>query len=207
MNTVDRENILNGTAQKRFTNERAALASDYTKTNAQGFYYFYVDKPLSFILKNSRDIFSESYFGSSFYFSLLRKALINPEDYLIELDKVDAYIEEAEKRRLSDNQVGIMYDIRSFLNEKVKAYKNLGFVFRLASARGAKAFFDEAFDMIYEAEQASTKEEKQYWLMAAGSAIFQGENPYPVLPVGFLLASKYPVFEKMLYQFIFFYTS
>lgn len=202
MNAVERENILNGTMQKRFSNERAALVSDYTKTNARGFYYLYVDKPLSFLLRNSRDIFSESYFGTPFYFALLRTALINPADYKIELSKVVEYIKEAEEKRVPRKQLSLIYEVREFLKEKAEKYSNLSFIFGLGSSRNAKPFFNECFDSIYEAETMPDPDEARCWIKAAGSSIFQVKNPYAALPVGCLLAIRHPIFESMLYQYV-----
>ena len=60
-------NIINGTPYKKFINSYNELKEDFTKENADKFFNTYKDEPLSFILENSRLIFSEPYNGYNFY--------------------------------------------------------------------------------------------------------------------------------------------
>lgn len=69
---IDR--IINATPQKRFINAYNAMkgvnedgSSRYTKESAESFFNTYENQALSFILDNSRYIFSESYYGTDFY--------------------------------------------------------------------------------------------------------------------------------------------
>ena len=106
MNVVlDHEKILNGTPEKRFLRTRAELMNNYDETSAHEFFYTYCDFPLSLILKHSRDIFSETYFGYDFYFDIVKKYLHDPRAYLEEREKVSKYIELAREKRLGKDQI------------------------------------------------------------------------------------------------------
>ena len=102
---VDTYHVLNGTDQKVFDRARAELEKDYTASNAHEFYYDYKDKPLSFILRNSRNIFSEGYYGYNFYYELLSTRLMNPLTYESEYQKVSDYIEKAKAMKVPENQI------------------------------------------------------------------------------------------------------
>ena len=73
---VDTYHVTHGTDQKAFDVDRAELEKDYTQSNARDFFYDYKDKPLSFILKNSRNIFSEGYYGYGFYYDVINSIQI-----------------------------------------------------------------------------------------------------------------------------------
>ena len=90
MSTIDSYRVLNGTPQKRFDNARKELESEFNETTARGFFFEYADSPSSFILRNSRNIFSEPYFGYDYYNKFLDQAMINPCEYAREMNKVDA---------------------------------------------------------------------------------------------------------------------
>ena len=104
---IDNYHVLHGTDQRGFDRHRAELAQDYTESAARDFFYDYKDKPLSFILRNSRAIFSETYFGLAFYRDLIAIRLINPIAYPIELQKVKDFLKEAKDNKLPDSQIGM----------------------------------------------------------------------------------------------------
>ena len=106
MANLDVEKILNGTPDKAFLNARESLAADYNETTANEFFYTYCDQPLSFILRHSREIFSETYFGYSFYLNLMKKeCCLDPRVYEVEAEKIQEYIDEANSKGLPKSQV------------------------------------------------------------------------------------------------------
>lgn len=154
MASLNVEKILTGTPEKAFLEARKELTEDYNETSANEFFYSYCEQPLSFILKHSREIFSETYFGYDFYVDLIEHYTYDPRRYEIEADKVRNYIDLAKERKLSSNQIE-KYEI---LLERLIQYSSANTNFCkcmliAASSEGGEEFFENVFDYLYDIEQ------------------------------------------------------
>ena len=77
MSILNKDEILNGTPQKRFDKKYEELKKNYTEETAQEFYNTYKDESLSFILKNLSLILSEGcYFGAKFILDIVNNNFI-----------------------------------------------------------------------------------------------------------------------------------
>lgn len=72
MNNLNVDKILNGTDKKKIENAFHALKESYTQEHALKYRDNYYEKPLSFILENSRYIFAEPMYGLDFYESVIQ---------------------------------------------------------------------------------------------------------------------------------------
>ena len=96
MALVDINTILNSNPTKKLRIAFDNLKQNYTIENAEAYKKMYEDAPLSFIIENSRYIFSEPMLGYSFY---KEQVVENPyallfENYEDEILKISAYITE-----------------------------------------------------------------------------------------------------------------
>lgn len=188
--TVDTNLILNGTDQKRFDRARAELMNDYNESYAKDFFYEYHLRPLSFLLRNSRNIFSETYYGLDFYRNLINTAYMNPCCYAAELEKVKAFIDEAKKNRLPDNQLSLYTQLQADLEKKCADYENLSHVFKRASTvDGAPEYLDEFFDMLH-----SVKDDNHAKNTCARVVFSLDKDPYVSIPTGYFFCRAYPEF-------------
>lgn len=193
MSTIDSYRILNGTPQKRFDNARKELESEFNETTARGFFFEYADSPSSFIIRNSRNIFSEPYFGYDYYNKFLDRAMINPCEYARELKKVDGYLVEAKKKRASDEQMQKYQALRSKLADKVYQSRHLSEVLGRAELHGKKDFITQYFDNVEEAEaQKDTRHMNKTFC-----TLFEVDDPYATLPLAYMTACRYPTTASM----------
>ena len=70
------------------------LLESYTKEGAESYTELYKDKPLSFVMENSRYIFSEPMYGLDFYKGIVESDYIDPYMLYEESIKVSKYMEE-----------------------------------------------------------------------------------------------------------------
>ena len=194
MSTIDSYRILNGTPQKRFDNARRDLESEFNETTARGFFYEYADSPSSFIIRNSRNIFSEPYFGYDYYNKFLDRAMINPCEYARELEKVDGYLAEAKKKGVSDEQLQKYQSLRSKLADKVYQNRHLSEVLGRAELHGKKDFITQYFDNLQEAEDRKDSRH----LNKTFCTLFDVRDPYASLPLAHMTAVRYPDTASML---------
>ena len=82
--------ILHSNPAKHLMLEHQALVQDFTEEHAKEYSEAYKGQPLSFLLENSRYIFSEPYYGYAFY-----KEQVLDTKYTMQC--IDAYSEEKEK--------------------------------------------------------------------------------------------------------------
>lgn len=95
MAILDIEKIVNGTPTKRINNGYKKMSSNYTKESAQEYYDIYSKEPhLSFLLENSRIIFSEPYYGADYYESIITGDTCCFSSLNNEYDKVASFLEE-----------------------------------------------------------------------------------------------------------------
>lgn len=110
MPELNKDRILNGSAKKVLIREYTALKNDYTKLGALKYKELYESAPLSFILENSRYIFSEPIKGYDFYKNIMEHAVIPFDKMRDEVEKVSSFYQENAKK-MSDGQVQMYKDL------------------------------------------------------------------------------------------------
>jgi hypothetical protein len=105
---LDTEKIINGTPQKRLINGYNRMKENYTAESAQEYGTIYKNEPLSFLVENSRMIFSEPYEGKSYYENAMNENTCCFTAIESELSKVEEYLESGSKA-MSDSQK-VMYE-------------------------------------------------------------------------------------------------
>ena len=118
MAMVNTEVILNSNPTKKLRIAFNKLKENYTEENAKSYSELYKDKPLKFIIENSRYIFSEPYCGYSFY---KEHVIENPyallfTEYAGEREKILNYIEDS-TNKIPDEQKKL-YDFLCSVVEK-----------------------------------------------------------------------------------------
>lgn len=209
MASLDVEKILTGTPEKAFLSARKALADEYNETTANEFFYTYCEQPLSFILKHSREIFSETYFGYDFYLDLIDHYTYDPRLYVTEAEKVRNYVDAAREKRLPQSQID-KYDI---LLERIISYSsattNLRKCFDIAGASdGVDEFLEIVFDCMYDIDRELKSENKENALEVnledmknnICSSIFSVNNIYCKILAGFEFCSRYKFYTPYLVE-------
>lgn len=217
MASLNVEKILIGTPDKAFLAARKELEADYNETSANEFFYTYCEQPLSFILRHSRDIFSETYFGYDFYLDLIDHNIYDPRVYEMEAAKVRAYIELAKEKNIPKTQIE-KYEL---LLERLIQYAsaNTNFIKCMtiaASSDGAEEFFKEVFDYMYFIElskrmQHSVKLDTPDSIVEAtdtlAEVIFGIQNVYCKMIAGLMFCYKNPSYCPNLIEATRSYTS
>lgn len=124
MSIFDIDHIISGTAQKRLLNGYEKMRKNYTESSAQEFLSTYNNEPLSFLLENSRMIFSEPYFGCSYY----KEAIMNNACCAFtalegEYEKIQNYLEE-NGSVMNESQKSIYTDLESSTKTLLEHTKN-----------------------------------------------------------------------------------
>lgn len=91
--SLDYDQILHGNPKKNLMIRHRELQENYTEEKAQDYSELYTGKPLSFLLENSRYVFSEPTYGYSYYLDQ-----VTDKEHMLEC--VTAYPEEHEKVHL-----------------------------------------------------------------------------------------------------------
>ena len=91
--SLDYDQILHGNPKKNLMIRHRELQENYTEEKAQDYSELYTGKPLSFLLENSRYVFSEPTYGYSYYLDQ-----VTGKEHMLEC--VTAYPEEHEKVHL-----------------------------------------------------------------------------------------------------------
>lgn len=155
---TEREDIKNGTAEKRFQNARRELESDFSESSANDFFYTYCDWPLSQILCHSRDIFSEPYCGYDFYKKIFSGNIYDTRSYGHEAEKVSAYLELAKKKNVPEHQIEKYEKLFELLVELTNSYQNVSRVLSIgANCEGGYTFIETIADTMYELESEPDK--------------------------------------------------
>lgn len=185
---INKEKILSGTPQKRFNIARNELMEEYTESNAKDFSFTYVTKPMSFILANSRNIFSESYYGLPFYKEFITKNIFNPIAYLGELDKIRGFLKEATEKKMPTAQLTLYKELEDIVAKLVSDHTNLINVYKRATLTpGVEEFLTIIFDDIYETDVNDLE-----LLDAIADEIFSDTlDPYVSIPTGYLFCRKF----------------
>lgn len=134
MPEIDVNRILHENPTKHLMIEYGKLCMDYTKENAEKYSEAYKGKPLSFLLENSRYIFSESNYGYSYYRENVldsKHALTCSRLYKDESDKVRTYLEDLRDYirehgyEIDSNQEKMYESLIEELDQKYKDTENL----------------------------------------------------------------------------------
>ena len=112
----NKEEIFNSSPTKVLINQYNTLKDDYNKFNAIKYKENYKDQPLSFILNNSRYIFSEPICGYPFYNDIICKNNLPLYRLDSEISKVNDYLNTYGKG-MDDGQKALYDKLLSNLNE------------------------------------------------------------------------------------------
>lgn len=127
MPELDYDEILYGNPAKKLRAKHAELCRNFSEDLAKDYSRLYMEQPLSFLLENSRYIFSEPMYGLSYYkekVSDVRTCLEFAEDYPEELEKVEAFVEEYGPK-MSPEQKSNYEELVTLLQEKVEGSNSI----------------------------------------------------------------------------------
>lgn len=124
MANIDYNKILNSSPKKRLFIGFEDLKKDFNNENSLKYKELYESQSLSFILENSRYIFSEPYYGYNFYKNIIEKmgnygAFIEYEN---ELSKINDYI--TEHTDMPDEQKNMYMELADDINKYKKEFYN-----------------------------------------------------------------------------------
>lgn len=126
MSLVNKERILNENPYKRLRIGFENLKENYNESSALAYSELYKDKPLTFVMENSRYIFSEPYYGYGFYKNIIlgENEFGIFHEYGNELEKIRVYISENEESMPASQKE--MYEVlEKELSEKIDRMSNV----------------------------------------------------------------------------------
>lgn len=136
MSYIDKERILNESPKKQLIIGFNNLKKDFNDSNANEYSKIYKNQPLSFIINNSRLIFSEPFYGYAFYSNIIcgnvEYCLFH--EYESELDKINNYINE-NHNNMSSGQLKMYIELKDKLTAKIHEYKNTIFIVKYAVSK------------------------------------------------------------------------
>ena len=156
MALVNVDTILNSNPTKRLRIAFDNLKQNYTIENAEAYKKMYENAPLSFIIENSRYIFSEPMLGYSFY---KEQVVENPyallfENYEDEILKISAYITECGDR-IPSKQKDMYNLLCSEMEEKCNDTYSTRMILRHANV---DEYVKESYDILTDLVYGLTKE-------------------------------------------------
>ena len=175
MALVNVDTILNSNPTKRLRIAFDNLKQNYTIENAEAYKKMYEDAPLSFIIENSRYIFSEPMLGYSFY---KEQVVENPyalmfENYEDEILKISAYITECGSKIPSKQKE--MYDLlRSEMEEKYNDTYSTRMILRHANT---DEYVQESYETLMDLVYGLTKEYNESKVDTIASIINTTKSP------------------------------
>lgn len=121
---INYEAVINGTPTKRINNAYELMKANYNKDSAKVFYDTFTKESLSDIIENSRLIFSEPYYGLTFF----EDVIMNPKycqfnKYISETEKIKNYIED-NSIYMNDEQKNRYTEVLEKCNDLLKNYYN-----------------------------------------------------------------------------------
>ncbi len=157
---INREKILNESPTKRLIIGFNNLKQNFTKEAALEYSNLYKDQSLSFIIENSRMIFSEPYYGLEFY----KEAVAGENDnavfhkYKDEINKLDEFISDNQNKMPVD-QLQMYLDLRDSISSELSKHKNSEVVVGHAIAKDKQAakIADEISDKLYDYKKAEAE--------------------------------------------------
>lgn len=161
MSILNKDEILNGTPQKRFDKKYEELKKNYTEETAQEFYNTYKDESLSFILKNLSLILSEGcYFGARFILDIVNNNFIPFHKIASVQTIVEEKIDKCNGLNMDyDNGTGLYYEIKEILDDELKVLKNTINLSMIACKSGGEEMLNTVFDYIYEISETGCEKE------------------------------------------------
>lgn len=122
---INRDRILNESPKKRLIIGFDNLKQNFTEEAALEYSKLYKDQALSFIIENSRLIFTEPYYGYDFYEETMcgENEYVAFPQYRSEIDKIDTFIDDNQNKMPAD-QLSMYTDLRDKLKHKLDDYKN-----------------------------------------------------------------------------------
>lgn len=161
MSILNKDEILNGTPQKRFDKKYEELKKNYTEETAQEFYNTYKDESLSFILKNLSLILSEGcYFGAKFILDIVNNNFIPFHKIASVQTIVEEKIDKCNGLNMDyDNGTGLYYEIKEILDDELKVLKNTMNLSMIACKSGGEEMLNTVFDYIYEISETGCEKE------------------------------------------------
>lgn len=161
MSIFNIDHIINGTDQKRLLNGYNKMKENYTESAAQEFLSTYNKKPLSFLLENSRIIFSEPYYGCSYY----KEAIINNGCCSFtalekEYEKIQDYLEE-NGSNMSESQKSLYEDLQSSVKTLLEHTKNTRIYASYIKENIDDRFEEKLSNMVFEYTLSDEKDESK----------------------------------------------
>ena len=153
MSILDVEKIINGTPIKRLNNGYNKMKENYTNENAQEYYDIYSKEPLSFLLENSGMIFSEPYYGTAYYESVMKSDSCCFNALERENEKVLTFLEECGDQMPSKQKE--MYDnLASSIQSLMEHTKNTQIYASYIKENVDDNFEDELSSLLFSYESA-----------------------------------------------------
>lgn len=161
MSILNKDEILNGTPQKRFDKKYEELKKNYTEETAQEFYNTYKDESLSFILKNLSLILSEGcYFGAKFILDIVNNNFIPFHKIASVQTIVEEKIDKCNGLNVDyDNGTGLYYEMKEILDDELKVLKNTIDLSMIACRNGGEEMLNTVFDYVYEISETGCEKE------------------------------------------------
>lgn len=160
MSVFDVDKIINGTPEKRLLNGYNKLKQEYTTENAQEYSELYKNQPLSFLLANSRQIFSETYHGTEFYKNAVTVENCCFTEIERELDKVDRFISEN-----GDSMVPEQKEVYTKLSDTMKSIlehtKNTRLYAKYIKENIDDTFEEKLSDILFEYAKSEDKDNSE----------------------------------------------
>lgn len=204
MSSLNVEEILTGTPEKAFLAARRELMDDYNETSANEFFYTYCEQPLSFILRHSREIFSETYFGYDFYLDLIDHYTYDPRTYATEAVKVRDYLDLAKKSNMSPEQIEKYDLLLERLIQYDATYSNFVKAITIAaSSENGEDFFSTVFDYLYDIDQIKKNgdpEDLLHRMDYTAEIIFGMQNVYCKIIAGLIFCERNPSYLPYLIE-------
>lgn len=144
---LNKDRIFNESPKKVLIREFNNLKNDYTKMNALKYKSFYENESLSFILENSRYIFSEPIKGYDFYKSVITESILPFGKLDDEILKIDAYIHENSKS-MSNTQKEMYDNLLSVMEKKSESTRYSSDLYSIMMENTES--MTEIYDDIYE---------------------------------------------------------
>lgn len=150
LSIFDIDRIVNGTPQKRLLNGYEKMKENYTESSAQEFLSTYNNEPLSFLLENSRMIFSEPFYGCAHYKNaLMNNGCCNFTALESEYEKVQNYLEE-NGSNMNESQKSMYEDLESTLKTLLEHTKNTRIYASYIKENIDDRFEEKLSNMVYE---------------------------------------------------------
>lgn len=158
MNTINSKRIL-GSKKKVLIREFNKMKDDYSKYTALKYKEFYENESLSFILENSRYIFSEPMYGCEFYKKIISEATLPFNVLQIESSKLKEYYENFDK--MSEEQKKLYSDLDDTITERIHnmEYSDTIYdtMFEFNSSETDREFIHGLYDSLYEYKKTGNK--------------------------------------------------